>query len=73
MTTLMANVIEEIRALPPDGLRRAAGYIHDLKKNSVRRRDAVLRSTATAFSSAKAKTIEKAIQEGCERIDANAW
>ena len=73
MTTLMANIIDDIRALPPDGLKKAAGYIHILKERSTRRRDAVLKSTATAFSSAEAKAMEKAIEEGCERIDPNAW
>ena len=73
MTKLMADVIEEIRTLPPDGLRKAAGYIHGLRERSIRRRDAVLRSTATAFSSVEVKAMEQAIQEGCERIDANAW
>ena len=73
MTTLMANIIEDIQALPPDGLQKAAGYIHILKERSARRRDAVLKSTATAFSSAEADAMEKAIEDGCERIDANAW
>ena len=69
----MANIIEDIRALPSDGLQKAAGYIHILKERSARRRAAVLKSTATAFSSAEARAMEKAIEEGCERIDANAW
>jgi hypothetical protein len=73
MTKLMASLIEEIRVLPPDGLRRAASYIHELKKRTVRRRDTVLSSTAKAFSSAEADAIERAIADGCERIDANAW
>ena len=69
----MASIIEDIHALPPDGLKKAAGYVHILKERSIRRRDAVLKSTATAFSSSEAKAMEQAIEEGCERIDANAW
>ena len=73
MTKLMNEIIQNIRTLPPAGLREAAGYIHVLRTRSMKRRNEVLRSTATSFSAAEAKSLEKSIAEGCEGIDPNAW
>ncbi|MGH8019303.1 MAG: hypothetical protein ACREIA_13625 [Opitutaceae bacterium] len=72
MSTL-EMILEELRTLPPPKLEEAASYIHRLKEAARTERLLALERTAGAWSGPEGAAIEKAIEEGCERIDPRDW
>jgi len=53
------------------GLEVAADFVHSLKRISEEERRAILVRTAGALSPEEADELERAIDEGCEKIDEN--
>lgn len=72
MSTL-ETIVEELRTLPAPKLAEAAALIHRLKETSCEEQLAILRATAGVWSGPEGEAIEKAIEDGCERIDARDW
>ena len=72
MTTLEA-IVEDLKSLPPGKLQAAAEYIQRLKRVSQEEKRAVLARTAGSLSRETADEMEKAIEEGCERVDERGW
>ena len=72
MSTLEA-IVEELRTLPASKLEEAAALIHRLKEAGRAEHLAILRETAGVWSGPEGEAIEKAIEEGCEKIDARDW
>lgn len=72
MSTL-ETIVEELRTLPPQKLEEAAVLIHRLKEAGHVEHLAILRETAGVWSGPEGEAIEKAIEEGCEKIDARDW
>lgn len=72
MSTLEA-IIEELRTLPAPKLAEAASYVHRLRETSREEDLVILRETAGAWNSPDGEAIEKAIEEGCAKIDASGW
>ncbi len=72
MSTL-ETIVEELRTLPPPKLAEAASYIHRLRETTREERLAALERTAGVWSGPEGEAIEKAIEEGCERIDPRDW
>jgi hypothetical protein len=72
MSTL-EMIVEELKALPAPRLEEAASYIHRLHESTREEHAAILRETAGAWSGPDGEAIEKAIEEGCERIDPRDW
>lgn len=72
MSTLEA-IIEELRTLPAPKLAEAASYVHRLRETSREEDLAILRETAGAWNGPDGEAIEKAIEEGCAKIDASGW
>ena len=68
MTKLEA-VIEDLKALPPSNLERAADYIHRLKLITDQERHAIIERTAGSLTLEEADELERIITEGCERLD----
>jgi hypothetical protein len=66
-------IVEELKALPPPKLEEAATFIHRLRETSRAEQLAILRETSGAWSGTDGEAIEKAIEEGCERIDPRDW
>jgi len=66
-------IVEDLRSLPPGKLELAADYIERLKRISQEERQAVLARTFGSLSREDAEEMEKAIEEGCERIDERDW
>jgi hypothetical protein len=66
-------IVEDLRSLPPGKLELAADCIQRLKRISQEERQAVLARTAGSLSPEEAQTMEKAIDEGCERVDEHGW
>ena len=66
-------IVEELKALPPPKLEEAAGYIHRLRETTRAERAEALRRSADILSEADGAELEKAIAEGCEKIDARDW
>jgi len=66
-------IVEDLKLLPPPKLAEAAGYIHRLREASHAERLAALERTAGVWSGPEGEAIEKAIEEGCERIDPRDW
>ena len=62
-----------MRALPPPKLEEAASYIHRLREATHAERLAALERTAGVWSGPEGAAIEKAIEDGCERIDPRDW
>lgn len=69
----LENILEDLRSLPPDKLEEAAVYIRQLKRVSPEERRTILARTAGSLSPEVADEIEKAIEEGCERVDESHW
>ncbi len=72
MSTLEA-IVEDLRSLPPPKLKAAANYIHRLRETTREEQLAILHETAGGWSGPDGETIERAIEEGCERIDPRDW
>jgi hypothetical protein len=66
-------IVEELKTLTPPKLEEAAGYIHRLKEATHAERLAALERSAGLWSGPEGEAIEKAIEEGCERIDPRDW
>jgi len=69
----MENIVEDLKSLPPDKLQQAADYIQRLKRVTQEERQALLTRTAGSLSRETADEMEKAIEEGCERVDDSQW
>jgi len=69
----LENIVEDLRSLPPEKLELVADYIHRLKEVSSERRRAILSRTAGSLSRETADEMERAIEEGCERVDESHW
>ena len=69
----LETVFDNLRALPPDKLALAANYIQCLRDNSTEEADLILSQTAGALDPEEADAMERAIEDGCERIDAPSW
>ena len=67
------TVVADLRSLPPAKLEMAADYIGRLKRISEEERQTVLARTSGSLSREDADEMEKAIEEGCERIDERDW
>lgn len=68
MSTL-ETIVEELKTLPPLKLEEAATLIHGLKEATHAERLAALERSAGLWSGPEGEAIEKAIEEGCERIE----
>ncbi len=72
MSTL-ETIVEDLKSLPPGKLQLAADFIQRLKQISQEERQAILARTAGSLSRETADEMEKAIEEGCERVDEHGW
>ncbi len=72
MSTLEA-IVEELRTLPPPKLAEAAGFIHRLRETTREEQLAILRETSGVWSEPDGEAIEKAIEEGCAKVDPRDW
>ena len=72
MSTL-EMIVAELKALPAPKLAEAAALIHGLRETSRAEQLAILRETSGAWSGTDGETIEKAIEEGCAKIDPCDW
>lgn len=72
MSTL-EMIVAELRTLPPPKLAEAATLIHRLKETARAERLAALERSAGAWSGPEGEAIEKAIEDGCERVDPRDW
>jgi hypothetical protein len=68
MTKLDA-VIEDLKALPPSNLERAADYIHRLKLITDQEHHAIIDRTAGSLTRDEADELERIIADGCEQLD----
>jgi len=66
-------IMEELKTLPPQKLKDAAGYIHSLSEIGRTNRRAALERAFGSLSEEEASEMEKAIEANCERIDASDW
>jgi len=66
-------IVSDLKTLPPPKLEEAAALIHNLKESSHAERTDALRRTAGVWSGPRGAAIEKAIEEGCEKIDERGW
>ena len=71
--SLLEAIVEELKALPPSQLARAADFIHRLKVISQAERQAILDRTFGSLAEEEAAEMERAIEEGCEQIDEREW
>ena len=67
--TKLDSVIEDLKALPPSNLERAADYIHRLKRITDQERYAIIDRTAGSLTREEADELERIIAEGCEQLD----
>jgi hypothetical protein len=68
MSTL-EMIYAELKTLPPPKLEEAATLIHRLREDARAERLATLDRTAGAWRGERGAAIEKAIEDGCERIE----
>lgn len=69
----LETIVEDLKSLPPRKLELAADYVRRLKTMSQEERKAILTRTGGSLSREEAAEIEKAIEEGCERVDERDW
>ena len=69
----MTVVVDELERLPPSLLDRVAGYVHRLTEKAVAERNAVIEETAGCLKGETGDSLARAIEEGCERVDADGW
>ena len=69
----LENIVEDLKVLPPARLEVAADFVHRLKRISEEERQVDLTRTAGAISPEEADDLERAIDEGCEKIDEHGW
>ena len=62
-------VIEDLKALPPANLERAADYIHRLKLITDRERFDIIDRTSGSLTDEEADELERIIANGCEQLD----
>lgn len=67
------TIVEDLRSLPPDKLEVAGDFIRRLKPVSQEEREAILARTFGSLSQEDADAMQKAIEEGCEKIDEQGW
>ena len=67
------NIVEDLKVLPPARLKVAADFVHRLKRISEEERQSILTRTAGSLSAEEADDLERAIEEGCEKIDEHGW
>jgi hypothetical protein len=67
------NIVEDLKALPPDRLEMAASFIRRLKPISQAEREAALARTFGCLSPEEADEMERVIEEGCEQINEHGW
>ncbi len=61
-------VIQDLKALPPSNLERAADYIRRLKLITDQERNAIIDRTAGSLTGEEADELERIIAEGCEQL-----
>lgn len=66
-------IVEELKALPPPKLEEAAVLIHGLREKTRAERLAALERSSKILSDEEGAALERAIEEGCEKIDARDW
>ena len=71
--TPLNTLVEELKTLPPEKLERAAEYVHSLKEGKRAVRLAALRASSGCLSAEASDEMERAIREGCERVDERDW
>lgn len=71
--SILEVIVEELKTLSPTKLEEAAALIHGLREKSHSERLAALRRSASILSAADGAELERAIEEGCEKIDARDW
>jgi len=67
--TKIDAVIEDLKALPPSNLERAADYIYRLKLITDQERHSIIDRTAGSLTRNEADELERIIAEGCEQLD----
>jgi hypothetical protein len=69
----LETIVEDLKSLPPDKLEVAADFIRRLKPMSTETRETILAQTFGSLSPEDADAMQKAIEEGCEKIDEQGW
>lgn len=70
------RILEDLEQLPPALQRRALELVHELKESSALPRGAsreTLHRLAGTLDAESAREMREAIEEGCERVDPDAW
>ena len=68
----LENIVEDLKALPPDRLEMAASFIRRLKPISQVEREAALPRTFGCLSPGEAGEMERVVEEHCEPINVRA-
>jgi hypothetical protein len=69
----LENIVEDLKALPPDRLEMAANFIRRLKLISQVEREGALARTFGCLEPEEADEMERVIEEGCEQINEHGW
>ena len=71
---IQSDLLKEVEQLPPPLQRKVVDFAHSLAQSRPRGTPAKqLLKFAGILSAEEAKAMMAAIEEGCERIDANEW
>jgi len=66
-------IVSELKTLSPPKLAEAAALIHRLKEFGGSDGAEALRRTAGVWAGSRGELIERAIEEGCEKVDPHGW
>lgn len=69
----LRDIVHELETLPADKLDEAGRLIRGLKHEASADRKKLLERACGKLTEAEADQLERVIEEGCEKIDANSW
>ena len=67
--TAQESILADLNELPDAQLQEAAEYVHQLRLRAAAGRQAAFDATFGSMTASEADAFERAIENGCERID----
>jgi hypothetical protein len=67
--TIPENIMADLEALPAKALQTVADFVHQLRSRATVDRQTAFDATFGCMSQEEADAFDRAIEEGCERIE----
>ncbi len=64
------TILADLEVLPASALQKVAEYVHQVREHALADRKAAFDASFGSMTAAEADAFDRAIEEGCERIEA---